>query len=478
MALTGSSSTSGNSTPQTPNGILNLGRSAKASVDPSGYSELKDIYQTTSDQLKAMGGQNDYRTPEKVYDPDQSPEMGTENVQSLQDRAFQYQAYGAMGDQAGPNAYYKGLMNGTAPSLAEQQMQQGVAQAQAQGMAAAGGARGINRAAAFRNAQNQASNAAVQGAIAGGQQRMQEQQLGGQGLSQGIQAQSNMAQGLRSSDVGEQQGVMGLENQAQSNLNQQMQINAGITTANAANKSKGVAGVASSVLGALSDIGAKEDIRRLTPGVQAQGSQGKLAAALQMAPMAPASQPQSGGDLLNEDQSKNVQAGLSKLFGGGGSTATDAGGMGGGMGSSFGGGNDATSAAFSGAGIGSAGGEMGGGLGIGSDEKIKTGIHTMSKEALDPVDPYEFSYKDAFADHMARDTASANPKISYASAFQDAKEPRVGVMAQDLEKSPEGKSVVKDTSIGKMIDGKRAMGFLLATQADINHRLSRLEGRA
>jgi hypothetical protein len=433
-----------------------------AAIDPTGYSELNDVVNTTSTQLndfwKALSGRNDYRAPESVYQPNQSPEAKTEAQQSEQDRGLQLASAGEMQN---PNNYYAGLMNGTVPSLADRQMQQGIAQAQQQQMAAAGSASGMNRAAAFRNAQNNAANMTAQGAIQGANQRVQEQQMGAQGYSQGIQAQSNMFQGLRSGDVGEQQGIMGLQNQSQSNLNQQYQINAGITNANAANEAKATGGLmqlGGSLLGGLSDIRAKEDIHNLTPGVLAERPSiwGHLSSAFE--PNKDQNPNQNNGQMFNEQDSKNfaqVGSNIGSAIGGG-----DSGG--------------ATSA------IG-----MGGGLGIGSDKNIKTDIKkeadmSPSAHALDHVQPYQFSYKDGFADYIAKQEAqqSPNPKASYMNAFQDAKEPRIGVMAQDLEKSPEGKQVVKDGPIGKMIDGKRALGFLLATQADIHHRLSRLEGRA
>jgi hypothetical protein len=49
-------------------------------------------------------------------------------------------------------------------------------------------------------------------------------------------------------------------------------------------------------------------------------------------------------------------------------------------------------------------------------------------------------------------------------------------MAQDLEKSPEGAQVVDNTPIGKVLDGKRALAFVMANQADMNQRLNRVEG--
>jgi hypothetical protein len=52
-----------------------------------------------------------------------------------------------------------------------------------------------------------------------------------------------------------------------------------------------------------------------------------------------------------------------------------------------------------------------------------------------------------------------------------------GVFAQDLEKSRMGGSVVRDTPIGKVIDGREAIGPLFAAVAGLHNRVSQLEGR-
>jgi hypothetical protein len=62
------------------------------------------------------------------------------------------------------------------------------------------------------------------------------------------------------------------------------------------------------------------------------------------------------------------------------------------------------------------------------------------------------------------------------SGFNDGQKPHVGVMAQDLEKTPEGKSAVVDTPEGKMVDTKQLSMMLAAAMGDLHMRLSRLEG--
>ena len=448
-----------------------------ASVDPTGYSEIKDSWNDINNLGKGawnwakgawntLSGKDSYRAPEKVFDP-WSTYNGSDSQQA---RAAASDQYNALTGQGGPNAYYQGLMNGSQPSLAELQMRQGVAQAQRQGMQAASAARGMDRAAAFRNAQNNSANLAAQQAIAGGQQRLQEQQLGAQGFSQGTQAASNMANTGRQLDVTEQQGLMGLQNQAQANLNQQYQINAGVSEGNAGRQQKTAGGlmqVGGAILGALSDIRAKENI--VPTGGTPQQSYAPYAGpdpnamAKAMAPGVTASAPAAASPLA---------AALSAYGRGGGPGGTDNGQM-------F---NAQDSANFGAAAQNIAGGDSGGGgmlsgiLGGGGGSPLDSLSDENSKENLAGVHPYSFDYKDKFAHEQAMDAA----KDTYARVFADAKTPRMGVMANDLARNPDAKDTVVKRPDGMLaIEGKRALGFMLANQADFNDRLRKLEnGRA
>jgi len=75
---------------------------------------------------------------------------------------------------------------------------------------------------------------------------------------------------------------------------------------------------------------------------------------------------------------------------------------------------------------------------------------------LDALNAYQYQYK--------------NPSKPYAEpgAF-------VGIMAQDLEKSSMGKSFVKDTPEGKVLNMNHGLAAILAGQANINERLRELE---
>lgn len=53
--------------------------------------------------------------------------------------------------------------------------------------------------------------------------------------------------------------------------------------------------------------------------------------------------------------------------------------------------------------------------------------------------------------------------------------PKFGVLAQDLEKSEVGRTMVKDTPYGKMVDIADGFGAVLASQAELNKRLKNLE---
>jgi len=93
----------------------------------------------------------------------------------------------------------------------------------------------------------------------------------------------------------------------------------------------------------------------------------------------------------------------------------------------------------------------------GSDIRAKTNISPGSGEVesfLDALNSYKYEYKD--------------PNADGAGMF-------LGVMAQDLEKSPMGASFVKDTPRGKQVDYGHGLAAILASQANIHDRLRTLE---
>lgn len=93
-----------------------------------------------------------------------------------------------------------------------------------------------------------------------------------------------------------------------------------------------------------------------------------------------------------------------------------------------------------------------------SDEDKKKNIEKETEELgsfLDALDAYEYEYK--------------NKKHGEGKKF--------GIMAQDLQKSRVGKTIVKDTPEGLMIDAVQAVGPTLAALGHIHKRLKKLEGK-
>lgn len=62
-------------------------------------------------------------------------------------------------------------------------------------------------------------------------------------------------------------------------------------------------------------------------------------------------------------------------------------------------------------------------------------------------------------------------------SYKGDQQRHVGVMAQDVEKSKIGSTMVKNTPVGKMIDVPQATGGMMAALADMHKRVSKLEGR-
>lgn len=97
-----------------------------------------------------------------------------------------------------------------------------------------------------------------------------------------------------------------------------------------------------------------------------------------------------------------------------------------------------------------------------SDENLKTNIKSGEsdlKAFLSTINAHSYEYKEG-----AKDLPLAG-KGRYVSP-----------MAQELEKSEIGRSMVKDTPDGKMVDYGKGLGAMLAAQAMLNKRLEKLEG--
>lgn len=106
---------------------------------------------------------------------------------------------------------------------------------------------------------------------------------------------------------------------------------------------------------------------------------------------------------------------------------------------------------------GGGGGSSGGGMAMMammSDERVKKSIEKTDPQGfMDALKAYSYDYKDQ----------------------KHGKGKQVGVMAQDVEKG--APQAVKNTPEGKMIDGGKAVGPILAGLANLNERLKAFEGK-
>lgn len=97
---------------------------------------------------------------------------------------------------------------------------------------------------------------------------------------------------------------------------------------------------------------------------------------------------------------------------------------------------------------------------LSSDERQKQSpLPNASSEVndmMDSLEPKKYQYK--------------NPELP-----GSAPGTRYGILAQDLEKSSLGKTLVKNTEHGKMVDTVQGFGAVLAAQAELNRRLKKLE---
>lgn len=93
-----------------------------------------------------------------------------------------------------------------------------------------------------------------------------------------------------------------------------------------------------------------------------------------------------------------------------------------------------------------------------SKENIKSGAKDVQK-FLDALAAKSYNYKDA------SEPGAAPGK-------------RVGIIAQDLEKSDMGKALVINSPSGKMVDTVQGFGAVLAAQSELNKRLKKLEKKS
>lgn len=136
------------------------------------------------------------------------------------------------------------------------------------------------------------------------------------------------------------------------------------------------------------------------------------------------------------------------------------------------------------------GGLISGGAAIGgaiagrptSDERAKTDIKPLYSDERGKTDKKLLDHYTAGSDEDAVGAMLDNLHPS-SYRYKDPSQPgtapgqRYGIMAQDLEKSPMGRSIVVNEGGVKKIDPGQAIGVLMAAMARMNQKLKQTEGR-
>lgn len=118
------------------------------------------------------------------------------------------------------------------------------------------------------------------------------------------------------------------------------------------------------------------------------------------------------------------------------------------------------------------GGEGGGGGLLGGIMKIIPMVAAMAsdKEGKENIEGADSEMDDFLSNIEPEAYDYKNPKAPGAEGGR-----QYGVMAQDLERSRAGSSVVDDTSAGKMINSTRALGVTMGALGRLNNRVKKLE---
>jgi hypothetical protein len=369
----------------------------------------------------------------------------------------------ARGQQSALNQQFSDQIAGMGPSVAEIQQQQGIAQAMQNASRQAANARGVSRGLAQRSALYSGLGAQAQAARDAALLREQERITAQQQLAQNLAQERQQDLASRGLSLQAAQGDVNAITAQQGQLTQ-------IASGNAERAQKGTGAAlsfAGPLLGSvLSDVRAKEDVAPLTPEPMPRNASGgapkqsfgqALKSAMSSAGTGLMGQPAPQQQAL-PPQAPSMPAMMPQA---GGIQPTQA------MPAPASSGGYVTPESLS-SGMGAAGQGL-----MLSDER--------SKENLDPLTPYRYRYRPEFAAALAEQAASKVPPPVAddvrGEVYADARAPREGVMAQDLEASPEGrKAVIKGKSTLRAIDEKRALSFALGQMAGLNKRLEKLEG--
>jgi hypothetical protein len=391
-------------------------------------------------------------------------------------------------------------IRGLGPTVAGQQQRFGMAEAMRNAGTQAANARGVNRGMALRESLYAGQDAQAQANRDASLMRASEQ-LGAMGQY------GQLASQQRAGDIQSREVSLGAEKANQQAEMQRQGYQNETANQNAARKQKGFGSIASAaggIMGALSDVGAKEDVSPIEP------SFARALKATLTDPWQRPQQPQPGQNAMTIGESQQAgdaarSAAYQRMMAESSAAGADdsSGGSGG-----FGGGGGGGFASIAGGALQNAG------SGLMSDRKSKERIRELegmlygrpvreidqqnpyrkdylseaersvengfdSKANLAPIHPYSFRYKPEFAALIAEQAAGMAPPSQQAdaagAAYADARVPRAGVMAQEVSKAPGARGVVSKTPVGLMLDTKRSLGFTMANQAGLDKRLAALE---
>ena len=429
-------------------------------------------------QEQTWGNRSTTANGADVYDT-QAADM--DRARALTDRG----AYGALGQQ------YQATISGTGgPSQAQLALREGTSRAQQSAQSMAASSRGVAPGAALRMAMSAQGNAAADATNAGASLRAQEIEQARAGLAGTIAGQAGIdstlrgqsqqqayqgaqvaeqererAAGMAQAYLGERSGVDSQNLKGQMQLEEtRRQSRADTMGAQETTRARQAGGIGGMVAAAGAAMAMSDE--RLKTGITPTSAAPTVAgaAAATPAPAAPTTPTAAAAPPTFADRLKAA------------SEAAQAAGMGGRTGNSstdkFIDQSKATGAAIGKAaakifGIGAYGASpaAGGaaapaateGAAALSDERAKVGVvpagHALGA-LLESVEPVEYRYK-----KPARDGAGEH----------------VGVLAQDLEQTPAGRSMVTDTPRGKVVDGGKAALAALAATSDQEKRLRSLE---
>jgi len=372
-------------------------------------------------------------------------------------------------------------IQGNGPTVAGIQAQQGIAQAMQNAGTQAASARGMSRALAQRTAAYGGMQAQQQANRDAALMRAQEQ-LSAQQQFGGVST------GMRQGDTLQRQLDLDAAKANQLGELEQQKIAAEISEGNAGRKQKGYGGIANGISAAVkgffpSDINAKQDITPTPDASFTEYLRQSMNAQPQQAQQPNQDMPRlldSADAGLAAKRAGELRKAENEIQAQPDSGGINPGGIGGAISEGF--------------------GAMGNTLM--SDERSKERIRQLENELenrpprqldqhnpfsaeasranLAPLEPYSYRYKPEFArlmaDQMADEVPPEQEGAARVATVRDALTPRQGIMAQDLERSPGGRAVVKNTTVGKQLDMKRALSFALANQAGLDKRLARVEG--